>query len=133
MPSAVSVPVVALKVALEYPAATVTVAGTDSARLSVEIATEAPTAGAAPLKVTVQRELPPDPREDGLHASEDGATTVTTAPAAVVVTGEPFGSLAMVPVRPIAVDCALGASVRVTVATNPEAIPVVFMPESMQA
>ncbi len=68
------VPAVAANVPAVVPAATVTVAGTESAALSLLTATAAPPAGATCESVTVQVLLPPEPRLTGLHTSEDTVT-----------------------------------------------------------
>jgi hypothetical protein len=65
------VAVVALKVAVVAPAATVTDPGTLNVLLVLVSVTSAPPAGADLLSVTVQVVDPFDPRLDGLHPSDD--------------------------------------------------------------
>jgi hypothetical protein len=62
-----TVPAVALKFAVVAPAATVTDAGTVSAPLFEESATEAPPVSAARFRVTVQVEAEPGATELGKH------------------------------------------------------------------
>jgi hypothetical protein len=79
--------VVAVKVAVVAAAATVTEAGTVSAGLLLESATEAPPAGAALVRVTVQVEDEFWLRLVGLHVTEEtstGATRLIVAVAEVV-------------------------------------------------
>lgn len=61
---------VTVKDALVAPSGTVTLAGTDAAGLSLDSATAAPPAGAAPLNVTVAVELPPPVMLGGLSDSD---------------------------------------------------------------
>jgi hypothetical protein len=80
----VTVPAVAVKLAVVAPDATVAEAGTVNAALLSEIATAVPPAGAACDMVTVQVELAPEAMLAGVHASDDtvtgvGAVTVTEA------------------------------------------------------
>ena len=63
--------VVTLKVALVAPAATVTLAGTVAAALSLESATCAPPAGAGPFSVTVAVEAFPPVTLAGVSVSAD--------------------------------------------------------------
>jgi hypothetical protein len=62
-----TVPAWAWKVALVYPAATITLAGTVSVESEDARLTEAPPLGAALLSVTVQDALPLDAIDAGLH------------------------------------------------------------------
>ena len=74
--------VVALNVAVDAAAATVTEAGTVSVVLVFVSVTDAPPAGATLVRVTVQVLEAFGPRLAGLHASVDtstGATRVTVA------------------------------------------------------
>jgi hypothetical protein len=80
----VTVPVVAVKLTVVAPAATVTEVGTVKAPLFEESATAAPPVGAANDKVTVQRKLPPDTTELGEQdkaetADDETGVTVTEA------------------------------------------------------
>jgi hypothetical protein len=67
----VTVPAVAVKLPVVEPAATVTEAGTVSAALLSETATEVLAAGAPPDNVTVQVDVAPDAIEAGEHCSND--------------------------------------------------------------
>ena len=81
-------PDVAVKVPEILPAATVTVAGAESAALPLLTATAAPPEGAALVSVTVHVLLAAGPRLAGLHASEAtwiGATKETDADAEVAL------------------------------------------------
>jgi hypothetical protein len=67
--------VVTLKVALEFPATTVTLAGTlATALLLLESATTAPPVGAVPLSVTVPVELVPPTTLVGFKLTDASAT-----------------------------------------------------------
>ncbi len=70
-------PVVALKVAEEAAAATVTEAGTVRVVLELVRVTEAPPVGAGWVRVTVQVEEELGPRLVGLQASEETVTEAT--------------------------------------------------------
>ena len=72
-----SVVVLALKLPVVAPAATVTEAGTVSAAWLLLRATAAPPAGAALVSVTVHTLVAFAPRLVGLHASEDTSTGAT--------------------------------------------------------
>jgi hypothetical protein len=78
-----TVPAVAVKFAVVAPAATVTDAGTGSAALFEESATEAPPVKAARDRVTVQVEVPPNVTElgeqDRPETAGAGGVTVTEA------------------------------------------------------
>jgi hypothetical protein len=84
---------VAVNVAVVLPATTVTEAGTVNAPALSERVTVAP-----PVfdTVTVQVELPPDPRLVGLHANP--LTTVAVASVIVAVAVLPFSAAVMVAV-----------------------------------
>jgi hypothetical protein len=69
-----TVPLVALKVAVADPAATVTDAGTVSAAALLDSVTLAPPAGAAWFNVTVHVLVELDPRLVGLQLSEETCT-----------------------------------------------------------
>jgi hypothetical protein len=80
------VPLVALKVAVADPAATVTVAGTVSAAALLDKATLAPPVGATWVSVMVQMLEELCPRPVGLQLSEDIRTvTVKLMPAVAEV------------------------------------------------
>jgi hypothetical protein len=66
-----TVVVVTENVAVTSPAATVTLVGTTAAVLSLESDTVVPPAGAAPVKVTVPREVPPPETLAGLSDTPD--------------------------------------------------------------
>jgi hypothetical protein len=89
----VIVPAVAVNVAVVLPAPTVTEAGTVNAAALLDSVTVAP-----PVfdTVTVQVELPPDPRLAGLHVNP--LTTVAVASVIVAVAVLPFSAAAMVAV-----------------------------------
>jgi hypothetical protein len=84
---------VAVNVAVVLPATTVTEAGTVNAAALLDSVTVAP-----PVfdTVTVQVELPPDPRLAGAHVS--ALTTVAVASVIVAVAVLPFSVAAMVAV-----------------------------------
>jgi hypothetical protein len=69
----VTVPAVAVKLALCEPAGTVTDAGVDRALLLSARATVAPPAGAALVRVTEQELAAPEDNVVGLHCTEDSA------------------------------------------------------------
>jgi hypothetical protein len=85
---AVTVFVVTLSVALVFPAAIVTVAGTVAEALLLDKDTETPPAGATPLKVTVPVEDVPPVTLGGFTESEERATVIAgvTMSAAVLLT-----------------------------------------------
>jgi hypothetical protein len=78
-----TVPAVAVKLAVVAPATTVTEAGTGSAALFEESATEAPPVNAARDRVTVQVEVAPETTELGEQDKPEtagaGGVTVTLA------------------------------------------------------
>ena len=83
-----TVVVVALNVAVEAPADTVTDAGTVSVEFVFDNVTRAPPVGAGCVSVTVQVAEEFGPRLDGLQESEDistGATRLTVAAAEVLL------------------------------------------------
>ena len=84
---AVTVPPVAVKVAVVEPAATFTEAGTVSDELLEDSVTAEPPDGAACDNITVQVELPPDVIVDGVHCRADTVITGVTDTEAVA---EPF-------------------------------------------
>ena len=71
--------VVALKLAVVAPAATLTEVGVESAALLSETATLAPPVGTALVKVTVQVLAALGPRLLGVQATEDTNTGATSA------------------------------------------------------
>ncbi|MBV6465992.1 MAG: hypothetical protein PGMFKBFP_01289 [Anaerolineales bacterium] len=95
MPSAVTVPAVAEKLPLDAPAATVTDAGTVRLALLSDTAT-AVFAATAFDRFTVHVADAPDPREDGVHASEVSTAGLTRLNAADCVT--PFNEAVIVAV-----------------------------------
>ena len=84
----VTVPEVAVNVAVVAPAATVTDAGTVTKALLLDSETAAPDAGAACDKVTVQLEVAPLPRIAGTHRTE--LTTARGIRETVAVLVEPL-------------------------------------------
>jgi len=76
VPSAVRVPVVALKLA-EDPEPTLSVAGAARAALSLFSARVIPPVGTVFDNVTVQVLLPLDPRLEGVQATEETSTGAT--------------------------------------------------------
>src|SRR5690348_9608957 len=79
--AAATVAAVAVKVAEEKPAGTVTAAGTASAVLLDVTLTAAPPEGARPVRIKVHVLEPAGARLDGTHATEMGATGGTTSEA----------------------------------------------------
>jgi hypothetical protein len=103
--------VVAVKVAVVAPAATVTDAGTWATDVSLELSvTTAPPVGAGPLSITVPVEAPPPKTEVGDRPTEERAAGVTVKVAvwltllkrAVIVTGV-FEATGMVAAEKVAV------------------------------
>jgi hypothetical protein len=132
--STVTVPAVAVNVAEDAPAATVTEAGTPTAVLFEESATAAAEEAAA-LSVTVQVEAAPELTLAGEHATELNAAAepgaaVTPPPVAVAATVPPAGEAPRALPTPIAADVAPGARLTDTVATTPLPITVELTPES---
>lgn len=127
-------PAVAVKVAEEDPADTVTDPGTFSSPLLLDSETVAPPAGAAWLKVTVQVEVFPELRVVGLHVTALKAAGVitTTLPAVPFRVREvPEGDAPRVFVTPMGtVPVAVAESVTLTTATAPFGIAVLFRPET---
>ena len=96
--------------------------------------TAAPPAGASALSVTVQRDVPGVTKEDGLHAAElklTAGVTTMVPPVPLIGIVDPAGEAPMVFVRPTLIVPAL-SRVRLTVATSPSAIAVVFRAEAKQ-
>jgi len=135
LPSVVMVEAVAEKVAEVAPAATVTDAGTVNAALLSDRVTTAPPDGAAPLRLTVQVDVPEPEMLLGLQLSPDrvvvvgGIVTVPVVPRDVMKSpAEEEAKLLLtstVLVRLVLVD-----SVRVALATMPFGIAVEFAPAS---
>jgi hypothetical protein len=130
---AIEAAAVALNVAVVAPAATVTEAGTVSEALLLASVTLDPPVGAVVFKVTVQLATAPGFRLPGLHMRDEmaGTVTIALAPADTVsplpVASTPTGLFIV-----IAVVTALAASVNWMLATTPEAIVLVFNPDSRQ-
>ena len=132
-----TVPAVAVKLAVVAPAATVTDAGTVSAALLSETVTLEPPAGAAAERLTVQFDLAPEARAAGVHCREETETvelTLMTPPLAETLTAAPAGDAPTTLVMEIASDelLLLLERVAVTTATTPEAIPDAFRPLARQ-
>ena len=132
-------PVVALKLAVLAPAATVTEAGTVKAAMLLERVMIAPPVGAAPLRVTVQAEVELEPKEVGEQVKLEivpvaGAKTEIEPPVPEIAVPIPVGDDPAVPVmvRGATVPLAAVPSVTVAVATVPLPITVAFMPLATQ-
>ena len=126
----VAVPALAVNVAVVAPAATVTDAGTVSAALLLDKATEAEADGAMESP-TVQVDVAPDSTELGRHCSvETVGATLMTPPLPVSARNVPSEAAATVlPIVRVSEDCVLdGDTVAVTTATTPLAIVLAFMP-----
>jgi hypothetical protein len=133
--SAVMVEAVAEKVAEVAPAATVTEAGTVNAALLSDKETTAPPDGAAPVRLTVQVDVPEPVMLLGLQLSPDrdvvvgGIVTVPVVPRDVMKSpAEEEAKLLLTStalLRLVLVD-----SVRVALATTPFGIVVEFAPAS---
>jgi hypothetical protein len=122
---------VAVKVALEEPNGIVTLEGTDRAStLELSPATTGlPVAEA--LRLTVHVVVPPEDREVGAHPMEDrvkAGVTKMLPPVAETVIGYPATDAARVPLTPMDMEPAVGASVTVTTATMPFGIAFVLSP-----
>lgn len=104
-----NIPAVAVKFAVEEPAATVTEFGTKSGELLLDRPTAAPPLGAGPESVIVQDVNPPGPRLVGLHARLDKVVVVTVncwvllVPPDVVTLTKPLAALP--PMLKVAVIC----------------------------
>ena len=83
----VTVPAVAVKLAVVPPAATITEAGTVSAALFDERTTDAPPARAADVNITVQLAVPPEVTEFGEQDRLETAGSIVTVTEVVT---EPF-------------------------------------------
>jgi hypothetical protein len=110
--------VVTVKVALVWPAATVTLAGTvATSKSALESETTAPPVGAAPLRVTVPVDVTPPTTEVGLKVTEDGTGGVTVSVPVAVVPAKVAETLTLV-------DVALHVVVAVKVAEEAPAATV---------
>jgi hypothetical protein len=120
-----------VKVAVVFPAPTVTAAGTVNAAVLLDSVTVAP-----PVfdTVTVHVELPPDPKLAGLHVSplRVGSAAVTVPPTPASDSEFPKGVTPNVLVTLIAVLATPEAIVTLTTATTPFCITVAFKPVSRQ-
>jgi hypothetical protein len=86
---------VAVKVAEEEPATTVTEGGTVSSALLLASATTIPPFGAAPLNATVHVVAAPEFTPVGLHTSEESVTDAPGATKLIVADREmPLGTIA---------------------------------------
>src|SRR5271169_1813337 len=129
--------VVALKVAEVAAAATVTDAGTVRVELVLVRVTVAPPAGAAPLRVTVQVEVPELFKVAGRQARDltvgkSAAPPVTVPPVAERKMAFPPGNDAVLLLTPITVVVTPAAMVRFTTATVPFEMMPAFIPEATQ-
>jgi hypothetical protein len=126
-----SVPAVAVKVEREEPNGMVTLAGTGRAgTLELNPTTTGPLV-AAPLRLTVHVVTPAEDREAGIHARDVKLTGVATAmlpPVAERGTGYPARDEPKVPLTPMDIGLAFGASVTVTTATLPSGIVFMLSP-----
>jgi hypothetical protein len=129
-----TVPAVAVKLAVAAPATTATEAGTASAELLSETATEAPPLGAAPESVTVQIEVPPEVTVAGEHDTAEivrsGCITLIALPVPETVTCIPLDRTPITPLsgRDTAELLVLAESLTVTTATTPVPTVFAFMP-----
>ena len=132
---AVRFPAVAVKVAVLDPERALTVAGTVRRGLFELSATLAPEEPAAPLRFTVQVLAALDPREVGLQVkvlSVRGATTETDPSIPVTAIAFPIEEAPKEPVTPIAADPGSEDMVSVTVATIPLLMILAFKPLAIQ-
>ena len=131
---ALTLPAVAVKVAVVEPAATVTDAGTVRAALLTETATVAPPVGAAIESVAVQVEVDPEATLAGEHCrAETVGRTVIVPPEPETIKSIPFVKAPMAfvigsEIVPLLVD----ARVAVATATTPLAIELEFRPLATQ-
>ena len=125
----------ALNVAEAEPAGTTTEDGTVKFVLLLVTLSDKPPAGAGPLRLTVQLEVPGTESEAGLHPNElrrDGADVTVTAPALPVTDkAPPAGEAAIGLDKPIVIDPDDTDGVTETVATTPSAMAPVFKPLAM--
>lgn len=128
--------VVALKVPVVAPAATVTDAGTVGVELLSLFVTVAPPADAAAVKVTVQVEVAEFPDEFGEQVSDEtmGRVVPPVTVPAVVTMGSAFPAAedAKLFVTPIGVLMAPAAMVKFTTATVPFAMVPELRPDARQ-
>lgn len=134
---ALTEPAVALKLALEEPAATVTPAETVNTVLLSEIATAAPPAGAAEDSVTVQLVDPPDTTVEGEHCKFEtvgrtGVLTVIVPPVPAIALDVPSGSTpaTLLSGREREEPVPVVDSVTFRTATAPDPMVFAFMPEA---
>jgi hypothetical protein len=125
------VPAVAVNVTLEEFNGMVTLAGTAKAgTLELNPTTTGPLVAAA-LRLTVHVIAPPEDREVGAHPREDtikAGVTNMLPPVAETAIGYPATDAPRVPLRPMDIELALGASATVTTATLPSGIVFVLSP-----
>ena len=123
-----------MNVAEVAAAATVTDAGTVSIALLFDTLTIAPPVGAALLRLTVQVLEALGPRLLGLQASAEMSTGATEMlpPIADMGMASPAMDAPKVPLTPIVIELALGASPTVTTATLPFGITFVLSPVATQ-
>jgi hypothetical protein len=131
--------VVAVKLPVVAPAATVTDAGTVSAALFEESATAAPPTGAAAESVTVQLEDPPDTTVAGEHCRAEavgrtGELTVIVPPAPVTAADVPSDStpITLLSGRDKEEAVPLADSVTFTTAIAPAPMAFAFLPDARQ-
>ena len=124
-------PAVAVKVALEELSGIVTLGGTERAgTVELNPTTTGPLVAAA-LRPTVHVVAPPEDREVDAHAREEtvkAGVTKTLPPVGETAIGYPATDAPKVPLTPMTIELALGASATVTTATLPSGIVFVFSP-----
>jgi len=122
---------VAVKVELEELSGIVTLEGAERAgTLELSPTTTGPLVAAA-LRLTVHVVVPPADSELGAHAREDtvkAGVTKMLPPVAETVIGYPAADAARVPLTPMGIELAPGASATVTTATLPSGIVFAFSP-----
>lgn len=135
-----TVETVAVKFAVVAPAGTVTEDGTVTLELLSDVVTAKPPVGAAPLKVTVQAELPGLFTVEGEQLNPDSVTAGAggaiemEAPVPVRVSGVPAAVVAVnaLNVTGMVEVAAAGEIVKVTVASCPLGITVALIPNTRQ-
>jgi hypothetical protein len=130
---AVTVPAVAVKLAVVEFAATVTDDGVVSAELLSDMLTAVPPLGAAAESVTVQVEAAPDAKLVGVHwSAETAGSEPTVPPLPETIRFEPFPMLPHTLFIEIVPPALAGATVAVTTATTPVLMLLLFIPLATQ-
>ena len=127
----------AVKVAVVFPAPTVTEAGSVNAAALSDRETTAPPVGADVVSETVHVDDPPELKDAGAQLSAlsvggGGAAAVTVPATPFMVNGPPWGSTPNVFVTLTVVLATPDAIVTLTTAATPFCITVVFKPASRQ-